>query len=64
MANNSLDTLPTELGQLHALRSLDASHNRIAARIPYALGEMQAMRVLDLSCAPPRPSNHIVIIYE
>ncbi|XVF37073.1 hypothetical protein REPUB_Repub19eG0114100 [Reevesia pubescens] len=47
--NNLTGTLPSELGLLQGLYSLNLSHNNLSGKIPSSIGNMSLLESLDLS---------------
>lgn len=48
MLGNKLETLPSQLGLLHALQELDMSYNQLAS-LPDELGMLENLLTLELS---------------
>ena len=48
-SNNLTGEIPTELGNLEALRALNLSRNNLTGEIPSELGSIRELRLLDLS---------------
>ena len=46
LSNNKLTSLPTSLGNLRSLKTLNVSNNQIA-ELPYTIGLLKSVRMLD-----------------
>jgi Leucine-rich repeat (LRR) protein len=48
LSNHVTGTLPTKIGQLAALKTIDVEHNQLKGPIPTQLGKLKALVSLQL----------------